>query len=128
MERVLANKANYLAAKGHELVIITTDQKGRGPNFPLHPAIRQIDLGINYTDDQDLGMLRKIWSFKKDSVGTISSSKRSYLSSKRILRYRCLTMTPLFSIGSKTGARSCWRSTFQGLKDYNTIGPDYGKC
>lgn len=65
MERVLANKANYLAAKGHELVIITTDQKGRGPNFPLHPAIRQIDLGINYTDDQDLGMLRKIWSFKK---------------------------------------------------------------
>ncbi|MCS4226496.1 glycosyltransferase family 4 protein [Sphingobacterium sp. BIGb0165] len=65
MERVLANKANYLAAKGHELVIITTDQKGRGPNFPLHPAIRQIDLGINYTDDQHLGLLRKIWSFKK---------------------------------------------------------------
>jgi glycosyltransferase involved in cell wall biosynthesis len=65
MERVLANKVNYLVGKGHELVIITTDQKGREPNFPLHPAVRQIDLGINYTDDLHLGMLQRIWLFKK---------------------------------------------------------------
>ncbi|MDR2269605.1 MAG: glycosyltransferase family 4 protein [Sphingobacterium sp.] len=65
MERVLSNKANYLVGKGHELVIITTDQKGREPNFPLHAAVRQIDLGINYTDDLHLGMLPRIWSFKK---------------------------------------------------------------
>ena len=28
MERVLANKANYLVAHGYEVIIITTDQRG----------------------------------------------------------------------------------------------------
>lgn len=65
MERVLANKSNYLARMGHELTIITTDQKGREPNFVLHPAIRQVDLGINYTDDQGLGMWRKLLSYQQ---------------------------------------------------------------
>jgi len=31
MERVLANKSNYLVRKGHEIVIVTTDQCGRPP-------------------------------------------------------------------------------------------------
>lgn len=29
MERVLTNKANWFAAHGYEVVIVTTDQKGR---------------------------------------------------------------------------------------------------
>ena len=28
MERVLANKANWLVAHGHEVIIVTTDQRG----------------------------------------------------------------------------------------------------
>ena len=28
MERVLTRKVNYLAGQGHELIIVTTDQKG----------------------------------------------------------------------------------------------------
>lgn len=64
MERVLANKANYLAALGHELFIITTDQKGRKPNFELHHTIRQFDLGINYTDDQGEHIFSKMLSYK----------------------------------------------------------------
>ena len=35
MERVLANKANYLAVHGYEVVIITTDQRGKQPFFDL---------------------------------------------------------------------------------------------
>lgn len=31
MERVLSNKANYLAAHGYEVTIVTTDQRGRRP-------------------------------------------------------------------------------------------------
>jgi ribosome maturation factor RimP len=31
MERVLANKSNYLAQLGHEITIITTDQNNRKP-------------------------------------------------------------------------------------------------
>lgn len=35
MERVLSNKANYLAAHGYEVTIVTTDQRGRRPFFAL---------------------------------------------------------------------------------------------
>ena len=51
MERVITNKANYLAGKGYEVLIITTEQKGRPSFFSLHHAIRTLDLGINYSDD-----------------------------------------------------------------------------
>ena len=45
MERVLANKANYLARHGYEIVVVTTDQRGAQPFFLLEPGIRCIDLG-----------------------------------------------------------------------------------
>ncbi|MDR6733875.1 glycosyltransferase family 4 protein [Sphingobacterium sp. 2149] len=65
MERVLANKANYLARMGHELTVVTTDQKARAPHFELDPLICQVDLAINYTDDAGLGIFRKILSYKR---------------------------------------------------------------
>ena len=37
MERVLANKANYLVAHGYEVVIVTTDQQGQPPFFAFIP-------------------------------------------------------------------------------------------
>lgn len=63
MERVLANKANYLADLGHQIIIITTDQQDREPNFLLHHAIQQIDLGINYTNGQQQSIFKKSWSY-----------------------------------------------------------------
>lgn len=63
MERVLANKANYLASQGHELTIITTDQKGRKPYFELGFRIDQIDLGINYTADVDKGIHKRLTAY-----------------------------------------------------------------
>ena len=47
MERVLAVKANWLSRHGHEVMIVTTDQRGRQPAFVLEPDIRTIDLGID---------------------------------------------------------------------------------
>lgn len=63
MERVLANKANYLVNQGFNVTIVTTDQQGRTPYFRLHPNIAQIDLGINYTDNNDRGLLGKLVSY-----------------------------------------------------------------
>ncbi|NAW51341.1 glycosyltransferase [Elizabethkingia argentiflava] len=63
MERVLANKANYWIDKGHEVFVITTDQQGRKPYFNMHPEVTHIDLEINYTQDHDKGVLRKILSY-----------------------------------------------------------------
>lgn len=60
MERVLANKANYLVEKGHEIVIITTDQHGRVPFFSLNNKIRCFDLGINYEDNNGKSFFNKL--------------------------------------------------------------------
>ncbi|MCI0920752.1 glycosyltransferase family 4 protein [Sphingobacterium rhinopitheci] len=68
MERVLANKANFLVRKGYSIVIITTDQQNRSPYFELDRRIECIDLGINYTDSVSRNVLGKIISyFKKKS-------------------------------------------------------------
>lgn len=49
MERVLTQKANYLADKaGYEVYIITSSQKNRKPFFSLSKKIKLIDLGIDY--------------------------------------------------------------------------------
>ena len=68
MERVLANKANFLVRNGYSIVIITTDQQNRLPYFDLDSRIECIDLGINYTDSVSRNVLGKIISyFKKKS-------------------------------------------------------------
>lgn len=55
MERVLSNKANWLAAHGYDVTIVTTDQQGRAPYFKLDGRIKSYDLDINY--DADNGRL-----------------------------------------------------------------------
>lgn len=60
MERVLANKANWLVRNGHEVVVLTTDQKGRATFFEMDPSIRQYDLGINYEDNNGKSFLNKL--------------------------------------------------------------------
>lgn len=60
MERVLANKANYLARHGYEVVIATSDQRGQTPFFELDPAIRCVDLGINYEKNNGKSFLNKL--------------------------------------------------------------------
>lgn len=59
MERVLANKMNYLARFGHELNIVTTDQQDKQSYFELDSSIVQWDLDINYSENKNMGVLRK---------------------------------------------------------------------
>ncbi len=65
MERVLANKANYLAKLGFEVTIITSDQNNRKPYFDLDSRINQIDLGINYTENNNSGLVKKLLAYPK---------------------------------------------------------------
>ena len=57
---MLANKANYLAKHGYEVIIITTDQHNGEPFFELSPRIKTYDLGINYAENNDKSFLNKI--------------------------------------------------------------------
>ena len=62
MERVLSNKANWLAAYGNDVSIITTDQRNRKPYFALDGRIKTYDLSINY--DADNGhLLSKLFHY-----------------------------------------------------------------
>lgn len=68
MERVLANKVNYLVQLGYEIIIVTTDQKNRQPYFIIDSSVRQIDLSINYTEDLDKGLFQRMISFAKKNT------------------------------------------------------------
>lgn len=60
MERVLANKANWLVAHGHEVIIVTTDQREESPYFPLDARIKCYDLAINYEENNGKSFLNKL--------------------------------------------------------------------
>lgn len=60
MERVLANKANYLVKHGYEVTIVTTDQRGEKPFFPLDERILCYDLGINYEENNGKSFFHKL--------------------------------------------------------------------
>jgi len=52
-ERVLAEKANYFSDKfAHEIFILTTEQKGHPPLYPISKKVKIIDLEVNYRRDK----------------------------------------------------------------------------
>ena len=64
MERVLLNKLRYFAARGgYELLLVTTDQGGRPPFYAFPPAVRMVDLAVNYTADNGKNPLLKILGY-----------------------------------------------------------------
>lgn len=63
MERVLSNKANWLATHGHDVHIVTTDQHGEKPFFALDPRIACHDLAIGYELDNGRSLVNKIVKF-----------------------------------------------------------------
>lgn len=60
MERVLANKTGWLASHGHDVFIVTTDQRGREPAFRFDERIGHYDLDINYEDNNGGSFLDKL--------------------------------------------------------------------
>ena len=63
LEKVLADKSDWLVRHGYDVVIATTDQRGQEPAFPMNPAIRMVDLGINYEATNGANFLKKALLF-----------------------------------------------------------------
>ena len=63
MERVLANKVNWLVAKGHEIHVVTTDQNGEPPFFKIDERIKCHDLEIGYEDNNGKSLFNKIINY-----------------------------------------------------------------
>lgn len=60
MERMLSLKANELVERGHEVCVITTDQRNQKPFFNFNPSIRHFDLNINYEENNGKSIFNKI--------------------------------------------------------------------
>ena len=64
MERVLLNKLRWWARRGDcELMLVTTDQKGRPPFYEFPPEVKMVDLGVNYKDDNGRNPVLKTLSY-----------------------------------------------------------------
>ena len=63
MERVMLAKIAWLVRHGYEVSIVTTDQKGLPPFFPVPEGVRVTDLGVNYADDNDKNPILKILGY-----------------------------------------------------------------
>lgn len=59
-DRVISEKANYLAEKcGYEIYFITDTQLNHPFSFPLSPKVKHIDLGIDFNQQYFHGMLKR---------------------------------------------------------------------
>lgn len=69
-ERVLSMKVNYLVREvGYNVVIVTTDQKGRENYFTFDDRVKTYDLNINYEDDLYLSLIKRvIHHYKKNKL------------------------------------------------------------
>lgn len=65
MERIVTAKANWLAANGFEVIIITTEQQGRNNFFHLDNKVRRIDLQVGYSDTDGLNPIKKYFARKQ---------------------------------------------------------------
>lgn len=62
MERIVIDKANWLAQNGVEVIIVTTEQNGRADFFALYPSVKRIDLDILYSHTNGLNVLAKFFA------------------------------------------------------------------
>lgn len=80
MERVITNKANYFAQKGHDVYVITAEQCNRPLYYPLLPSVKHVDLDVNYSQEETLlgkltSVLFKRRSHKKKLTEVLNSIK-----------------------------------------------------
>lgn len=65
-ERIVLGKANWLANNGFEVVIVTTDQRGRMPYYPIDSKIKCVDLDINYDHEGNLSYIGKVFQRRRN--------------------------------------------------------------
>ena len=116
MERVLANKANYLAAHGHEVGIITTDQRGRKPFFFLDERVHCYDLNVNYNSNNGKSFFNKLfrYPFKHIKHKNVLASLLNELKAEIVVSMFCNDFS--FITGINDGSRKILEAHFSKFK------------
>ena len=58
-DKVLTEKANYLATHGYQVTILTEAQMGRPLSFELVPEVRHVDMGLDFNSQYAHGIFRR---------------------------------------------------------------------
>lgn len=116
MERVLTNKANWFARNGYEVVIVTTDQKGRKPYFALHPSVRCIDLGIGYEDNNGGSLLNKILHYPVKQLRHRKALKKVLTTERPDITVSMFCNDVSFISGIKDGSKKVLEVHFSRFK------------
>lgn len=62
-DKMLTNKANYLAENGYDVTIITEAQMGREPVFSLSPKVKHIDIGLDFNKQYTQSFFHRIYTY-----------------------------------------------------------------
>ena len=65
-DKIIINKANYLADKlGYKVYLITDSQNGLEPFFPISEKVKHIDLGLNFYQQYQYPLYKRLWIYLK---------------------------------------------------------------
>ena len=66
VDRIITNKANYLAdVLKYDVYIITDSQAGRPPVFPLSPKVHHIDLETDFDEQYHYGIIKRFICYRR---------------------------------------------------------------
>lgn len=65
-DKIIINKANYMAEKmGYDVYLITDSQNGLKPFFPVSDKVRMIDLDVNFFQQYQYSPLKRFWVYRR---------------------------------------------------------------
>lgn len=60
-ERVMSDKINWLAERGHDVSLVTYEQGSHPLSFVLHPSVRIIDINTRFFMLSNISLYHRIW-------------------------------------------------------------------
>ena len=67
-DRILTDKANYLANHGYDVTIITESQMGRPLVYPLSSKVKLIDIGLDYEKQYGHNIIYRLFLYTRYSI------------------------------------------------------------
>ena len=123
MERILALKANYFAEKpGFQVVLITTDQKGREPYYPISNKVICYDLGINFEEYYTEPVVKRIRSYLKKQRRFKKKLKQVLLAEKADITISLMSRSLPVLNAVRDGSKKIYEQHFnRNYRDYLAV-------
>lgn len=64
-DKVIVEKANYLATYGYQVTLITESQMGRPTSFELVSQVQHIDLGLDFNKQYSQNIVHRFFTYKR---------------------------------------------------------------